>query len=89
MNISRSEMEDIWNNKPYGYLKTLKKKFKGKKKYKVKLQPYAYKFYETYEVEVMARNISDSYAEARLVVMEKIEDKKSIDGWRYIHSSLA
>lgn len=85
--ISRSEMEDIWNNKPYGYLKVLKKKLKNKKKYRVKLQPYSYNFHDTYEIEVMAKDSADSYVEAKNIVIEKLKDKK-IDGWRYIRSSI-
>lgn len=37
MNFTREELEDIWNNKPYGYFTELRKKnnLKKLKKYKV------------------------------------------------------
>lgn len=42
MHFTREELEDIWNNKPYGYFTNLMKQIsKGKvKKYNVCIKPY-------------------------------------------------
>jgi hypothetical protein len=38
--LSKSEMEDIWRNKPVGYLMDFQKKMKGKKRFLVTWKPY-------------------------------------------------
>ena len=35
MKLTRQELEDIWENKPYGYFAKMVKDLKGKKKYVV------------------------------------------------------
>ena len=35
MHLTRQELEDIWENKPYGYFAKMVKDLKGKKKYVV------------------------------------------------------
>jgi hypothetical protein len=35
--FTREELEDIWQNKPYGYFVNQVKAMKGKKKYKIKI----------------------------------------------------
>jgi hypothetical protein len=38
--LSKAEMEDIWNNKPAGYLKNVKAARKGMKKFVVQIQGF-------------------------------------------------
>ena len=33
--FTKQDLEDIWNNKPYGYFTNMMKNMKGKKKYRV------------------------------------------------------
>jgi hypothetical protein len=35
--FSKQELDDIWENKPYGHFTPLKKSIKGKSKYKIKV----------------------------------------------------
>lgn len=56
--FTKKEMEDIWNHKPVGYLKTQMKGLKGKKKYKVVLRPYTVNkvWHPNEEFVVLAKN---------------------------------
>jgi hypothetical protein len=38
--LTKQDLEDIWNNKPYGYFTNMMKNMKGKKKYKVLCTAY-------------------------------------------------
>ncbi len=38
--FTKQDLEDIWNNKPYGYFTNMMKNMKGKKKYKVLCTAY-------------------------------------------------
>jgi len=58
MELSKEEMEDIWSNKPYGHLKVIKGKMKGKKMYSVTIQPYKTAWGEKIEMEVIASSKS-------------------------------
>lgn len=79
--MTKEEMEDIWENKPYGYLKQRKKL----NKYKVKLRPYAYIWYDAEELDILAKNIDDSYYEAKNIIREKYKGK-TIDGFSLLGS---
>ena len=38
--FTKQDLEDIWNNKPYGYFTNMMKNMKGKKKYRVLCTAY-------------------------------------------------
>jgi hypothetical protein len=78
--LNKAEMEDIWNNKPVGYLKDLLKKNKNTSLYKVTIQPYERMLYDLHEVEVRAKNRDDAIALAQQHVKRLSNDYK-IDGW--------
>jgi hypothetical protein len=80
MMLSKVEMEDIWNNKPVGYLKDLMKRNKKSSLFKVAVQPYERKLHDLHEVEVRAKNRDDAIAFAQKESRSKYTDKK-IDGW--------
>lgn len=60
--FSKVELEDFWQNKPYGEFTRLAKSVKGKKKYKIRTT--AYRAVEetigTRETEVWAKDYSDA-----------------------------
>ena len=83
--MTREEMEDIWENKPYGYFKNIVKTRKKLNKYKVRIRPYAYIWYDAEDLEVLAKNINDSYDEAKKIIREKYKGK-NIDGFSMLGS---
>jgi len=60
MNLTKQEMEDIWNFKPVGYLKFHNKKTKGMKKYKVTFKPYTYVYHEEITAVVIAKDVREA-----------------------------
>ena len=80
MNLTKTEMEDIWNTKPVGYLADLRKRNKNTKLYKVKLQPYTRILYDIHEVTIRARDRDNASLLARSEVLKQYTDKQ-IDGW--------
>ena len=78
--VSKAEMEDIWNNKPVGYLKDMMKRNKKTPLYKVKLQPYQRKLLDVHEVEIRAKKKDDAVMLAQNEIRKKYADQQ-IDGW--------
>jgi hypothetical protein len=87
INLTKAEMEDIWQNKPYGYWTQLRKINKGKKRFKVKIQPYTYNNYEVREVMVMAKNKDSAFDEAKFLLYDEYKPT-GLDGWRLIKAEL-
>lgn len=77
---TKEEMEDIWNNKPVGFLKIETSRRKGLKKFSVVIQPYVKTLYDIHCLTVNAKNREDSFYQAKLEVAKLYEGKK-IDGW--------
>jgi len=82
MMLSKVEMENIWNNKPVGYLAGLRKKIKKTTLYKVTVQPYERKLYDMHEVEVRAKNYNDATNLAQNQIRSKYIGQQ-IDGWLF------
>ena len=78
--FTKAEMEDIWNNKPVDYLKTMMKRNKNTSLYKVTIQPYERKLHDIHEVEIRAKNRDDAIFLAQQHVRKLGTDQK-IDGW--------
>jgi len=78
--LNKAEMEDIWNNKPVDYLKTMMKRNKNTSLYKVTVQPYERKLHDIHEVEIRAKNRDDAILLAQQHVRKLGTDQK-IDGW--------
>jgi hypothetical protein len=78
--LNKAEMEDIWNNKPVDYLKTMMKKNKNTSLYKVTVQPYERKLHDMHDVEIRAKNRDDAVALAQQHV-KKLGNDYKIDGW--------
>ena len=83
MELSKSEMEDIWLNKPIGYFSSLKKKLKGTKKYRLKVMPIKYEYLPHETFEVRAKNLEEAYTAARQEWYTKFKDSGRPDAWRY------
>jgi alpha-mannosidase len=60
--FTKEELEDIWQNKPYGYFHQQLKSIKGKKRYKIKITAYKTEKIELGSLEtiVLAKDASDA-----------------------------
>ncbi len=65
MELTKAEMEDIWHNKPVNYLKVLKGKLKGTKKYDVTVQAYSMQKHEKVNITVISTSKSAAEWKAR------------------------
>ena len=83
MSLTKAELEDIWNNKPVGYLKDYMKKIKSTKLYDVQVQPFRYDYMEKFSTVVRAKNRDEAYRSAQEEFRSKDRSVK-IDGWRLI-----
>jgi hypothetical protein len=82
MELTKAEMEDIWQNKPVGYFATLKKSLKGTKKYRLQLEPYTYNYLPKEIIEVRAKTICDAQMLARSEYINKHKNLRP-DGYIY------
>lgn len=76
LNLSRAELEDIWNNKPYGYFTNLRKNSKNLKRFEVHAQPYKRLDVEVFKTTVYAvsassTQIEDAKKDLRKQILEK------------------
>ena len=71
MHLSKSEMEDIWKNKPVGYFSTLKKTLKNTKKYRIQVEPYTYNYLPKEIFEVRAKSIGNAQIMVRSEYVSK------------------
>ncbi len=83
MELTKAEMEDIWQNKPVGYFATLKKTLKGTKTYRLKVMPYKYDYLPEGIFVVRAKRIEDAQIFAREEWYKKFPDYGRPDAWRY------
>jgi hypothetical protein len=81
INVTKEELEDIWQNKPYGYWDSFRKQQKGRKRYKVKLQPFRKDYYEEKEFTVIAKSSDEAYNIAKSQMYDMFKGQP-IDGWR-------
>lgn len=65
MFLTKSEMEDIWHNKPIGYLDKIKKSLKGTKNYNIVLEPYNYARMQSEVFVIRAKNTEEAVREAK------------------------
>lgn len=82
LKLTKAEMEDIWNNKPIGYFKSLVTSKKKLKKYKVSITPFKTQWFEKKQYEVLAKNKADAEDQARLLYMQQVK-KEDYEGFRY------
>lgn len=80
MILTKTEMEDIWYNKPYGHLSFYKKKMKGSKMYRVKLTAINYTPGPSEEFEVRGSSKLDAEITAKNEYIKKYNLRP--DAWR-------
>ena len=78
--LTKADMEDIWYNKPYGYLFSYKKKMKGTKMYRVFLTSINYNYGPREEFEVRGSSKLDAEITARNEYIKKYNMRP--DAWR-------
>lgn len=83
INLTKTEMEDIWQNKPYGYWKRFRDDHKGMKSFKVKIQAYKNEYYEPRELVVIAKNKTSAFDAAKCQIYNEYKPT-GLDGWRLI-----
>ena len=76
LKLSREELEDIWNNKPYGYFTQLRKNSKNLKKFEVIAIPYKKTTYPQLKTNVYAskstsREIEQAKSDLRKQILVK------------------
>jgi hypothetical protein len=71
--LSKTELEDIWRNKPYGHFQSVKKRLKRSKKYKVVLEPYKQTRYPVETSEVLAVSRELAIETVKIEVRSKFE----------------
>lgn len=82
-NLTKEEMEDIWQNKPYGYWKQFRDNHKGMKRFKVRIRPFKTDYYEEREVVVVAKNKDFAFDAAKVQLYDEYK-ATGVDGWRLI-----
>jgi hypothetical protein len=83
MLFTREELENIWQNKPYGYFRDQLKKIKGKQKFKIKLTAYKTEKTELGSIEttVYAKDRSDAIFTNRTTLESKLKVKLDLPQW--------
>jgi hypothetical protein len=69
--LSKTEMEDIWNNKPHGYFSSEKKRLKQYKRYSCSVAPYKNVYGTRETFVVLATSKYDAEFKARDEYMKK------------------
>jgi hypothetical protein len=69
--LTKQEMEDIWNSKPVNYLKSVKAARKGMKKFVVKVQGYERIPGPCETFTVISRSQSDARWQAQTLLWQK------------------
>jgi hypothetical protein len=72
--LNKAQMEEIWNKKPVGYLKSFNKTNKSHKWYKVIMKPFKLDYYEEREVKVWSTE-HQAQREAQAVIRNLPEFK--------------
>ena len=83
LKLSREELEDIWNNKPYGYFTQLRKNSKNLKKFEVTAIPYKKTTYPQLKTSVYAskstsREVEQAKSDLRKEILAKYPNDTSI-----------
>ena len=81
MIISKAELEDIWGNKPFGYLKKHKNELKKYKTYFVSFRPYNINRLQDDKFKVRAISKYMAETQARKEYTEKYNIKTDPYSW--------
>lgn len=83
LKFTREELEDIWNNKPYGYFTQLRKNSKNFKRFKVTAVPYKKITFEminttVYAATASSREVEQAKSELRKEILAKYPNDTNI-----------
>jgi hypothetical protein len=83
LKLSREELEDIWNNKPYGYFTQLCKNSKNFKKFEVTAIPYKKTTYplvktSVYALKSTSHEVEQAKSDLRKEILAKYPNDTSI-----------
>ena len=81
MTLTRQDLEDIWENKPYGYFSKLLTERKGKKKYRVTTQMQKWSVVDTDEQEVWAKDSTSAASQGLQPATLRLRNKHGLTTW--------
>ena len=81
MQLTRQELEDIWENKPYGYFSKMLKERKGTKKYIVTTEARMSSTVDQEVVEVWAKDYSDATRKATAKSVDVLRKRLGLGPW--------
>lgn len=79
--FTREELEDIWQNKPYGHFTKVQKQIKGKKRFLFTVKAYKTVEIESETVEVWAKNANEVCCTYGLDLNKRIRARLGFEGW--------
>jgi len=83
--FTREELEDLWNNKPYGEFTRLKKERKGKRKYLLTCTAYKRITVTSMSTEVYAKDPYEARSNhensLRMRMQQTLRTEHNIDTW--------
>lgn len=82
MILSKSEMENIWQSKPYGYWQSYKKRIKKQKFYSCELQTFKWVYGEKETYAVKAESKYAAELEAKSLYRKKYNISDHVEGWK-------
>jgi predicted N-acyltransferase len=81
MNLTRQELEDIWENKPYGYFSKLLSERKGKKKYIVTTEVRKASIVGTIIQEVWAKDATSAQNIVHSTACNTLRQEHGFNAW--------
>jgi hypothetical protein len=81
MTLTRQDLEDIWENKPYGYFSKVLSERKGKKKYRVITELRKTSVIDTDEQEVWAKNATAAQSLVHQSATLRLRNKHKLTMW--------
>lgn len=76
LELTKTEMEDIWNNKPFGHFKNVKAARKGMKKFVVQIQGYERILGASETFTIICKTRNDAMWQAQSLLRQKHPDAK-------------
>jgi hypothetical protein len=81
MQLTRQDLEDIWENKPYGYFSKMLSTRKGKKKYRVITELRKTSVIDTDEQEVWAKDATAAQSLVHQSATLRLRNKHGLTQW--------
>lgn len=81
MNLTRQELEDIWENKPYGYFPKMLKERKGSKKYTVTTEARKASIVGAIIQEVWAKDATSAQNKVHSTACNMLRQEHGFNAW--------